>query len=216
MSAFGALRRSAPYGLLHWSFNGSHALFVFIRLDSFLGFFFGSLLTVAICASERVLTYAYENRWGPSWIRRSSGTNALWRAGTYWVLATLRLAYMLIAMSMHAGYSPLEEVPLYMAASSEDVTSTRPCSKSKPDDILIHPTQSNLSRADAAAMTLGLSGSTERVHRQRYPHEAAAWEAGRGPDVARSLLGDKTRAANVGPRRAPFQIGGEVDSDSDA
>ncbi|KAJ6541690.1 hypothetical protein B0H19DRAFT_1381303 [Mycena capillaripes] len=88
---------------LHWSFQGSHVLFSFIQLDSFGGFVLGALFTAATCALERLLTFAFEQQWGPTSIRRSRATNACWRAGMYWVLASLRLAYMLIAMTMHAG-----------------------------------------------------------------------------------------------------------------
>ncbi|KAJ7084745.1 copper transporter [Mycena crocata] len=229
---------------LHWAFKGSHVLFSFIELSSLVGFLFGALLTVGICAAERLLGYAFEHHWGPASVRGSRGGNALWRAGMYWVLACLRLAYMLIAMTMHVGiilvavttlaigqffielrrpprdrdYTPLEEAPLYTMPSCEDVSAPfrRPRAKSKPDGIFIHPTQSNLARADAAAINLGLAGNTERVQASRYPNEAAAWEAGKGPDVARSLLGSTNSRGSVGPRRAPFQIGGDNDSDSDS
>ncbi|KAJ7146396.1 hypothetical protein C8R44DRAFT_757338 [Mycena epipterygia] len=227
---------------LHWSFDGSRVLLPFIQLNSFGGFFLGVLLTIGVCALERLLTFASERHWGPSGIQRSRGANALWRAGLYGVLVSLRLAYMLVAMSMHLGlilsavttlvigqffielrmpprdrdYAPLEESTLYTMASSEDVSFQRSHSRSrsKPEDIFIHPNQSNIARADAAALNLGLGGTTERVQATRYPHEAAAWEAGKGPDVARSLLG--TNRASAGPKRAPFQIGGDADSDSDS
>jgi len=234
---------------LHWGLTGGHVLLSSILLDSFGGFLFGALLTSVICALERLLTFGSESHWGPAWVSRSRGANALWRAGMYWVVVSLRLAYMLIAMTMHVGlilvavttlaigqffielrtpprdrdYVPLsEEAPLYTLPSCEDVSAAaafrRPRSKSKPDDIFIHPTQSNLARADAAALTLGLGGDTTLVKGvgTRYPHEAAAWEAGRGPDVARSLLGNGHKRASSGPRRAPFQIGGDGDSDEDS
>jgi len=233
---------------LHWSLTGDHVLISFVRLDSFSGFFFGALLTSLICALERLLTFASERHWSPLWIARSRGANALWRAGMYWVVVSLRLAYMLIAMTMHTGlllvlvttlavgqffielwtppqhrdlhnYSPVsEEAPLYTLPSCEDVSPfQRPRSKSKPE-IFIHPTQSNLARADAAALSLGLAGNTVRVNGvgTRYPHEAAAWEAGRGPDVARSLLGNGNKRASAAPRRPPFHIGGDEDSDGDS
>ncbi|KAJ7665655.1 hypothetical protein B0H17DRAFT_288312 [Mycena rosella] len=222
---------------LHWSLKGTHVLFPFIYLESPGGFVLGSLLTVGLCASERLLGFAYEQHWGPAWVRRSRGANALWRAGMYWVLALLRLAYMLIAMTMHVGliliavttlaagqffielrtpprdrdnYAPLEEAaPIYSRPSSEDIAFAQPRARSKPEDIFIHPAQSNLARADAAVQSLGLA--------TRYPSEAAAWEAGKGPDIARALLGNATTTrASVGPRRAPFQIGGDGESDSDS
>ncbi|KAJ7157274.1 copper transporter [Mycena filopes] len=223
---------------LHWTFDSSHVLLSFIQLSSFGGFLAGALLTVGVCAAERVLGYAYEHHWGPASIRRSRGGNALWRAGMYWVLASLRLAYMLIAMTMNIGlilvavttlalgqffielrtpprdreYTPLaEEAPLYARRpSGEDPTAIlqHRRSRSKPDGIFIHPKESNIARADTAMRGL-----------ERVPLESATWEAGKGSDAARSLLGNaaKQARASVGPKRAPFQIGGDGDeSDSDS
>ncbi|KAJ3484520.1 hypothetical protein NLI96_g5601 [Meripilus lineatus] len=69
---------------------------------------------------------------------------------------------------------------------------TRPRSKSKPTSIFIHPTQSNIARADAAAQQLGLSGDTELVKECKYPEgDVASWEMGTGRDVARELLGSR-------------------------
>ncbi|KAJ7762316.1 copper transporter [Mycena maculata] len=229
---------------LHWTLSGGHVLFSFIQLDSFGSFFLGAVLTSIVCALERLLTFASERHWGPASIQRSRGANALWRSGMYSVVVSLRLAYMLIAMTMHAGlilvvittlavgqffielrspprdrdYAPLSEAALYDLPSCEDVSSfRRPRSRSKPDDIFIHPTQSSVARADAAALVLGIGGDTARVQGARFPHEAAAWEVGKGPDVARALLGgNKHNRTNSGPRRAPFQIGGDEDSDSDS
>ncbi|KAI0354666.1 hypothetical protein OH77DRAFT_1404565 [Trametes cingulata] len=65
---------------------------------------------------------------------------------------------------------------------------TRPRSKSKPESIFIHPNESNLARADAAAAELGLGGDTERVKANTYPADEDPWEHGRGRDVARELL----------------------------
>lgn len=74
---------------------------------------------------------------------------------------------------------------------------TRPRSKSKPDDIFIHPTQSNIARADAFAMQLGLAGETERVQGFKVP-EDTGWEVGKGKDFAREmLLGPSTKFQRV-------------------
>ncbi|KAJ3802273.1 copper transporter [Lentinula aff. detonsa] len=63
-------------------------------------------------------------------------------------------------------------------------------SKSKPDSIFIHPQHSNIARADAAALQLGLGGPTERVSGSVYQlREEASWKSGTGKDVARALLG---------------------------
>jgi hypothetical protein len=78
-------------GYLHWSFQGSPVLFSSVRLDSLGGFVLAALLTVTVCAVERLLSHASERRWGPAWLVRSRGGNAAWRAGMYWVLAALRL-----------------------------------------------------------------------------------------------------------------------------
>ena len=64
----------------------------------------------------------------------------------------------------------------------------RPRSKSKPESIFIHPNESNIARADAAAAQLGLAGDTERVRAGVYPADEDPWEHGRGRDVARELL----------------------------
>ncbi|KAI0778849.1 hypothetical protein BD413DRAFT_632318 [Trametes elegans] len=66
---------------------------------------------------------------------------------------------------------------------------TRPRSKSKPGDIFIHPSDSNLARADAAAAELGLAGDTERVKANVYPAAEDPWQHGQGRAVARELLG---------------------------
>lgn len=87
---------------------------------------------------------------------------------------------------------------------------TRQRSKSKPDDIFIHPTQSNLARADVAALELGLAGNTDRVHLNKYTHEEAGWEVGQGRDVARSLLGSSRKQS---PHHHPFDVGEDSDSD---
>lgn len=87
---------------------------------------------------------------------------------------------------------------------------TRPRSKSKPDDIFIHPTDSNIARADAVAQELGISGDTERVKGHSYPKDEPAWEIGKGRDVARELLGPKKKT----PSQGSFYIGDDSESDS--
>ncbi|KAJ7222865.1 hypothetical protein B0H12DRAFT_1150880 [Mycena haematopus] len=203
---------------LHWVSNDTHVLFSFIQLDHVGGFVLGGLFTVAICLLERILTSAFESRWAPASIQRLRTANALWRAGLYWVLALLRLAYMLIAMSLNAGliliavttlalgqffielrtpprgadhdYAPLGETPMYLESTSD--------SASKPEGIFVNATQSN--------------GAPDTA---RYAHEApAAWEAGTGSDVARSLLGHKKRASLGSRRGTQFQLGGGEGRDS--
>jgi hypothetical protein len=86
----------------------------------------------------------------------------------------------------------------------------RPRSKSKPDAIFIHPAESNLARADAAALELGLSGSTDRVHGNRYQRAEPAWEVGAGQGAARALLGSANRKTS---ERDPFLITDDLGSD---
>jgi hypothetical protein len=71
----------------------------------------------------------------------------------------------------------------------------------KPAGLFIHPNNSNLARADAVAVELGLHRSTERVEALRRTSscdgdvddgEMAAWGQGRGRDTARHLLGGAT------------------------
>jgi hypothetical protein len=82
-------------------------------------------------------------------------------------------------------------------------------SKSKPENIFIHPAQSNLARADAAALELGISGGTERVHANNYQREEAAWEVGQGRDMARELLlGQKQK------NQPSFHVGSDSDLES--
>ncbi|RDB29541.1 hypothetical protein Hypma_015918 [Hypsizygus marmoreus] len=85
---------------------------------------------------------------------------------------------------------------------------TRPRSKSKPDHIFIHPNHSNIARADAAALELGISGNTDRVHGNRYEREETAWRAGEGKEAARALLGSTRKAAED-----QFHISNDSDSD---
>jgi len=98
------------------------------------------------------------------------------------------------------------EEPVYPLKSVK----TRPRSKSKPDDIFIHPAQSNISRADAVAQELGISGDTDRVKGHSYTKDEPAWEIGKGRDVAREiLLGSEKKT-----RGGSFYIGNDSDSDS--
>ena len=66
--------------------------------------------------------------------------------------------------------------------------STRPRAKSKPTSIFIHPTQSNIARADAAALQLGLAGDTDLVKGNMHPDGEAAWKIGEGKDLARQIM----------------------------
>lgn len=209
---------------VHFSFLGEHILFSSLRLNTTWEFFLGILLTSVICLSERFLSFAISKHWHPHSIDRSRLAKAVWRTTLYGVATTLRLIYMLIAMSYQVGlilavvvmlsvgqfffeyvdaapakstsYDNIRD-PLLESESEDDsynmsTRSWRPRTrqaKSKPEAILIHPVDSNLARADAAAQELGIAGDTERVKVNRYPVDQDAWEHGKGRDVARQLLG---------------------------
>ncbi|KII93983.1 hypothetical protein PLICRDRAFT_49975 [Plicaturopsis crispa FD-325 SS-3] len=216
---------------LHFLFRGEHVLTKSLPLDSFAHFFWGSLLTVFLCLSERALTFAIAKRWNPfPSVGRSRARNALWRSALHWVVTLTRLLYMLIAMSYNIGlilvtataiaggqfvieymdvhedapesrsvYNSKDTEPLLSPSTAslvpETAPTTRPRSKSKPDAIFIHPTQSNIARADAVALEMGLSGETERVKGlgHAYPPDDDGWELGKGQGVARQLLGSSRR-----------------------
>lgn len=94
----------------------------------------------------------------------------------------------------------------------------------KPAGLFIHPNNSNLARADAVAVELGLHRSTERVEALRTSCDSddddamAAWGQGRGRDAARNLLRSATHHRQTRShsrsesQRNLFQVG---DSESD-
>ena len=90
---------------------------------------------------------------------------------------------------------------------------TRPRSKSKPDEIFIHPTNSNIARAEVIATRMGFStDNNEYVDTSSYtyprspstnedspaPSNHRRWGAGNGRDVARGLLGGSSSNTNAG------------------
>ncbi|TRM65857.1 hypothetical protein BD626DRAFT_193159 [Schizophyllum amplum] len=82
-----------------------------------------------------------------------------------------------------------DSAPLAMKLMPAPRMSTRPRSKSKPDGIFIHPQHNNIARADAAALELGLGGTTDRVAVPAYEHTGAPWQHDQGRQQARALLG---------------------------
>ncbi|KIP10161.1 hypothetical protein PHLGIDRAFT_125810 [Phlebiopsis gigantea 11061_1 CR5-6] len=75
------------------------------------------------------------------------------------------------------------------ASSSQSDPIKRPRSKSKPTSIFIHPNESNLARADAAALQLGITGDTELVKGNMHSTDGdAAWKMGEGKDLARQIM----------------------------
>ena len=92
--------------------------------------------------------------------------------------------------------SPIPEENEVIQVKPQPVTTkTRPRSKSKPSKIFIHPNDSNLARADAAALQLGLAGDTELVKGCQYPQDGeGAWTAGQGKDIVREIMGTSRRS----------------------
>jgi len=204
-----------PY--LHWTSHDERILFPSIFLNSTLNFLLACLLVGLICLLERLLSFSLEKKWAPRALRFSLARLALWRTGLYSIVTFLQLCYVLIATSFniglilvivaslslgqlaielynHQSFSPsrLEDgISEPLLAEERVYPKTRPRFKSKPDDIFIHPAQSNLARADAVALQLGLSGETERVQGFKVP-EGPAWEVGEGRHLAREMLSRKT------------------------
>jgi hypothetical protein len=74
----------------------------------------------------------------------------------------------------------------------------RPRSKSKPDNIFIHPTQSNIARADAFVLQLELAAEKEPVQGFNVPElEDSRWEVGKGKEFARQMLIGTTKLQRV-------------------
>ncbi|KAG8706785.1 hypothetical protein FRC09_002229 [Ceratobasidium sp. 395] len=86
----------------HFGFDGSSFMFPSLRITSWPTFFVACFITIAICWSERYLTYLISTKWIPL-KRRSPLAVSLWRSAMYWVVTLERLIYMLIAMTFHAG-----------------------------------------------------------------------------------------------------------------
>ena len=104
--------------------------------------------------------------------------------------------------------------------------------KSKPADLFIHPNHSNIARADAISVELGMRCQDERPQAQAPPRTSSdsddsevMWKQGRGPEAARALFGVTTqprpaRSTNVRPhprsysQEKLFQVG-DSGSESD-
>jgi len=217
---------------LHWSFRGEHVLIPSLRLHSFATFLIASIFTIGVCIAERCVTRLLEKRWNP-FARCSQWQKVAWRAALYWLAVFMRLNYMLIAMTFHLGLILVIVTTLAIAqffidfswrprtdldhigsqGSLTHIITTRPRSRSKPDAIFIHPTESNLARADAAALELGLSCHTDRVQDNRCDRDEAPWVAGAGQNAARTLLGAAHRQTLETSERDPFFVADDPDSD---
>lgn len=89
---------------------------------------------------------------------------------------------------------------------------TRPRSKSKPDGIFIHPTHSNIARAEVIAVRMGLDTQNEYVDPSSYTYPRSpsqnsdspahgnrrGWGTGNARDVARGLFDGSNSTPNAG------------------
>ncbi|KAI6031522.1 hypothetical protein BKA83DRAFT_4201556 [Pisolithus microcarpus] len=201
---------------LHVSFFGEHVLFHWLRLDSFWTFCLSSVLVAMICLVERFLTAFSGKKTRPRWASHSRFACASWDASLYGLVTLFRVLYMLIIMSYQAGIIAVVVISLsvgqffveyhlnYVRAADSDRLVSEPLlgypaerlgvrAKSKPAAIFIHPYESNLARADAAALELGIAGDTELVAGNRLPDDGA-WECGKGSIVARELFGGSSQS----------------------
>jgi hypothetical protein len=211
-----------PY--LHWTLNDEPVLFSLIVLDSTLNFLLACFLVILICWLERFLTFSLDKTWAPRALKFSIARLALWRTALYSLVTFLRLCYVLIATSFHIGlilvivvslssgqlaielhnhhsFSPsrvedIDDISQPLLSEERVEPKTRPRSKSKPDNIFIHPADSNIARADAFALQLGLGGETERVQGFKLP-DGSAWEVGKGRDLAREMLSRSTKKTSL-------------------
>ena len=113
--------------------------------------------------------------------------------------------------------SPLQMSPSFQytpPAISEQAAppTTRPRSKSKPDEIFIHPAHSNIARAEVIAIRMGFGAeNNEYVDASSYTYPQSpqnndtrtsgnqrGWGTGSGRDVARGLLGGSGSNPNAG------------------
>jgi len=154
--------------------------------------------------------------------RHSRMRDAIWRTAMYWFATLLRLTYMLVAMSYNIGliivtatalaagqfvieyldaapHSPRESYPVNEPLlGGQDTTEDRHYPpqhnrhRSKPEGIFIHPNESNVFRADAVALEMGITGNAERVS-NGYARNEEAREHGKGEDKAREILASSSR-----------------------
>ncbi|KAH7886021.1 hypothetical protein F5I97DRAFT_1189719 [Phlebopus sp. FC_14] len=207
---------------LHVGFLGEHVLLSSFKLDSFSAFFLSSVVISVICFSERDVH--------PRWTSRSRLANAWWKSALYGLVTLLRLLYMLAAMSYQLGAIAVVVIALSIAQftieyldhreveldrhveepllrnsfSRHHPRATRPDARSRPAAMFIHPYESNLARAEAAALELSVAGDTDLVNGNESLDDRATWQHGKGREVARELLGDPQRSRNAG-----FDVGAE-------
>jgi len=90
---------------LHFTFQSDVVLFSGLQLSSWASFLAASALTGAVCLSERGITLLLARRYYPAkWREDVSPIKiTLWRTFLYALAVTLRLLYMLVAMTLHIG-----------------------------------------------------------------------------------------------------------------
>ncbi|KAF4604830.1 hypothetical protein EYR40_003612 [Pleurotus pulmonarius] len=145
-----------PY--LHWSFMGSVILLPSIQLNTFSGFLLGSLLTVAVCVSERIIIV---------------------------IVTTLSIAQFFIEYHkspihthQHTGpHDTHQPLLAYNAPESAHLLlpRTRPTAKTRPGGLFIHPNESNIARADAVALELGYASSSSSSNPESH-YADEVWE----------------------------------------
>ncbi|KAH8835590.1 hypothetical protein DL96DRAFT_1574846 [Flagelloscypha sp. PMI_526] len=228
--------------VLHFTFDGEYVLLPGLQIDSWLGFLIACILTVVICFLERLVTTLMEFGWSPSSLQYNRRRLALAKTGLFWLATLLRLLYMIIAMSQNAmllvliatslsiaqfikelripsqpnpSDSQYHELPDAPSETNMLLPSTRPRSRSKPDELFIHPLQSNVARADATAIRMGLESDTENVVQPTYGHDAS-WQAGAGRDAARQAFASSGLQENgrSHPDSQPFNLGEDSEDDN--
>ncbi|KAI9508365.1 hypothetical protein F5148DRAFT_919176 [Russula earlei] len=196
---------------LHTSFYGEHVLLPGLRLTSLGTYVIAAVLSAFICFTERSLTFALSRHWAPfRAVRQSRAHSALWRSGLYALATLLRLLYMLLSMTFHvwlilvivvsltAGQflieyyehprsvdSPDHRNPYHHLSFSSPPRTRRARGRTKPPGLFIHPKNSNIARADAAALELGLRCSTERANALRTSSDSDDSGAARTHDHGR-------------------------------
>lgn len=104
-SASQATASSGSTGGLHFGFQEETLLFGGLQLTSWSSFVVGILLTSTICLFERFITLLLASKSLPARCRIDGcpARIALLRTGLYALATLLRLAYMLLSMTLHIG-----------------------------------------------------------------------------------------------------------------
>jgi len=131
------------------------------------------------------------------------------------ILTTFHIGIILIIILTFSAAQFLIELENLPQPPRHHSLALRPRSKSKPDGIFIHPTQSNIARADAAALELGLGGDTERVKGYLINKEESAWQAGTGRNQVRAMLAAQLKHPSTDLTEREPLLTGTNEDDSD-